>query len=116
VQAALDKGRDLPAWYLDEPQLNEGDDFLIQAFWLLLTEAPMTEGVGFIPWSKCVAYGERAGLTTDVIDKLFIPIMQQMNDVYAKWQLDALKKQRDRMMSEMKERQAKAGHKVRRRK
>lgn len=82
----------LPQWFLDDPAYVAGDEFYLRAFWDLSTERDMGMGLGPIPWSSIVAYGERAGLDdVDLVDA-FVRIIREMDVGWLKWQEAQAKK------------------------
>lgn len=99
MDAAERKGRPLPQWYLDEPELMPGDVFYLEAFRSLGTERQIGVAQGPIPDSKVIEYGRRAGLDQDVIDGLLVPVVREMDTEYLKWsteQSERESKQRSR--------------------
>lgn len=84
VEAAVEKGRPLPDWYLQEPVLQGADGFYLRAFWDLSSCRPSSFSVGPIPWNLIVQYAERYGLDEDIVES-FIYIMRAMDKVYLDW-------------------------------
>ena len=85
MDAAERKGRSLPQWYLEEPELLPGDVFYLEAFRSLGTERQIGVAQGPIPDSKIIDYGQRAGLDRDVIDGLLVPVIREMDTEYLEW-------------------------------
>lgn len=83
VQAAIKKGRALPAWYLDEPILEPGEDFYIKAFNDLNTCRPVGLSQGSIPWRDIHAYAVYNGLEEDIVEP-FIEIIRDMDSAFLK--------------------------------
>jgi hypothetical protein len=84
VTAAIEKGRELPSWYLDEPSIDEVDAFFLRAFWDLNTERGIGMGEGRIPWSKIVGYGLYFELRRDTIDTL-VHVVKSLDNTYLAW-------------------------------
>lgn len=93
VDAAIAKGRPLPDWYLDQPEIAPGDDFYLRAFNNLGTCRQIGMSVGPIPWDRCIDYAERAGLEPDLIDA-FVSVIRAMDAAYLDW-LDKQPKRKD---------------------
>lgn len=91
IEAAIEKGRPLPEWYLDEPELIPGDDFFLSAFHQLSTERQIGDVPGSIPWSKIVQYSDRRGLEPDV-SVLLEHVIMRMDSAYIQWFVDKQKK------------------------
>ena len=85
VEAAIRKGRSLPAWYLLWTEPLPGDDWFMGAFWDLSTERPIGMGSGPIPWSALLRYAAYAGLTPGTM-LLFRTVIHAMDREYLKWQ------------------------------
>ena len=57
VESAIAKGRPLPDWYLEAPDVTPGDDFYLDSFFRLHTCRPSTmDGMAPIPWDTIVNY------------------------------------------------------------
>lgn len=57
VEAAREKGRQLPEWYVNEPEQYPGDRFYMEAFYELHSCRSITmNGPGPIPWRDIVDY------------------------------------------------------------
>src|SRR5690606_30486884 len=84
IDAAAEKGRKLPEWYLNEPVLSPGEDFYLKAFRDLTTCRSYSVSLGPIPWRDILLYAEYSGLEEDVIEP-FIFIIRHMDDAYLKW-------------------------------
>ena len=48
IRQAIRKGRGLPAWYLECPEIPDGAQWIIKAYWELASERKQN---GSIPWS-----------------------------------------------------------------
>lgn len=81
VEAAERKGRPLPEWYQDEPQLWPGDEFYLRAFYELSTCRGVGMSAGPIPWNIAVMYAQYQGLDADSIQP-FIDIIRKLDAVY----------------------------------
>jgi hypothetical protein len=91
VQAAIDKGRALPDWYLAKPDLEPGEDAYLQAFWLLGTgRAVGSYTIGSIPWRDMVSYADRLGLSGSTHD-LFVRVISEMDAGYLAWKAEEMK-------------------------
>lgn len=102
IDTALAKGRDLPPWVHDEPELYRGDDFFLSAFFDLGTCRSLTEGgAGPIPWTAIVDYADRAGLVPDVAAG-FVRVIRSMDSVYLEWFGKKQKKMVDEQMKNSK--------------
>ena len=73
-----------PEWFLEQPEVLEGDAFYLKAFDRLSTCRPAGAGLGRIPWTASIQYAERAGLTLDMADA-FVSIIEAMDGVFLKW-------------------------------
>jgi len=74
----------LPQWYLEQPQLVEGDAFYIKAFWNLHTCRSFGMGLGPIPWDKIIAYCHYKGLDEELVEP-FVVIIRSMDAAYLDW-------------------------------
>jgi hypothetical protein len=63
--------------------------FYITAFYRLDTCRPPDGG---IPWDRIVMYGERAGLSEDMVDVL-VTVIYAMDVPYQKWRAEEARKQ-----------------------
>lgn len=82
----MERGIQLPAWFLDEPpQLPFSSEFLSH-FWILDTERyPAGSGLpGRIPESKIRARAFRFDWSEDMID-LFVKVMLSVDRAYITW-------------------------------
>jgi hypothetical protein len=85
VDAAISKGRELPDWYMDGPDLLPGDEFYLRAFGELSTCRYIGMSAGPIPWTAMVTYGKMVGLDTDAME-LFILVLRMMDSEYLEYQ------------------------------
>lgn len=84
VETAKKKGRPLPQWYLDEPDIDPINNFYLQAFYDLSTCRNIGQILGPIPWNIIVQYAEYSGLEIDMTD-LFIRVMRSLDLAYLEW-------------------------------
>ncbi len=84
IQAAIEKGRKLPDWYINEPVLYPGDVFFISAYFDLSDGNP-------IRWIDRVRYAERKGLEPDVVE-MFNHIIRELDHVHLSWNMKREKK------------------------
>jgi hypothetical protein len=77
----LDRGKPLPDWVLEEPQLEAFEDFYIRAFYCLITER---RGGVCIPHSEIVTFGERSGLNSAMIGTL-TTVIWTLETAYNTW-------------------------------
>jgi hypothetical protein len=81
IDQAILKKRELPAWYLDEPEIPEGTEFFLSAFRDLSTCRGMD---GPIPWTAAHLYAEFKGLDRDVAELLW-EVVQTLDGTERKW-------------------------------
>ena len=74
----MEKGRALPDWYLDGPDVLPGEEFYLKAFHRLSTCRLIGMSHGPIPWRDIVAYADRAGLNDRESDVL-VEVIQTMD-------------------------------------
>lgn len=85
MEAGIKKGRPLPEWVLEAPDLAEGDDFFLKAFWDLSTGRQVGMATGPIPWRDILQYASYSGLERDVADA-FVVIIRSMDAGFMEWQ------------------------------
>ncbi len=90
VDAAIEKGRELPQWYLDEPLSLPGDERFLDAFWYLTTERRWA--LGPIPASKTQQYAYDRGWSSDII-VLFCRMIRKLDEAYLQWAAKEAKKE-----------------------
>lgn len=67
----IERGRPLPDWYKDAPDMRPGDPFYLRAYDELCSERHFSDGtIGQIPWSKIVQYHQTYNLDDDLLDPL----------------------------------------------
>ncbi len=91
VESAKKKGRELPKWYLDEPEMDPVNNFYLQSFYDLSTCRSIGQVMGPIPWNIIVQYAEYSGLELDITD-LFIRVIRSLDLVYLNWCSEETKK------------------------
>lgn len=85
MESGIEKGRPLPQWVEEAPELAPGDEFYLTAFWDLSTCRDLGWGVGPIPWRDIILYADRAGLEEDTATA-FVAIIRHMDTAYLRWQ------------------------------
>jgi len=69
LRAGVLKGRELPPWFTDCPDLLPGEEFYLVSFWRLNTERQVSQGVlGRIPWSAAMDYAVKCGVAPDMLE------------------------------------------------
>jgi len=81
IEAAIEKGRELPSWYVNEPVVPPVDEFYLRAFYELITGR---NSDGRIPWRDIEDFAERRGLDEEVIPS-FKEIMRALEGTFAVW-------------------------------
>lgn len=84
MEGAIERGRPLPSWALDEPLRYPGDPFYHAAFWRLDSERQIGMAIGRIPHSKIEDHAFKKGLDLGMI-QAFVLILGMMDRVYLKW-------------------------------
>ena len=102
------KGRDLPDWFLDEPELLRGEDWYVKAFWACSTDRDFGQVLGTIPWSSVQRYGRSRGLTQAAIDALWV-VIHAMDEGYLDRMAKEHKKEVERQESRFEEGLEEAG-------
>lgn len=92
VEAAIRKGRELPDWAKDVPDLEFPETFFLDSFWYLHTERNYE--LATIPFSKIDEYGIKKGLD-DVIRKCFIDIIMMTDIAFINYTTEDSKKKRE---------------------
>lgn len=85
VDAAVEKGRELPDWYLDEPFIWPGDEIYIRSFWHLNT-CRLYAG-GLIPHEKVMEIAQEHEMGPNMTD-LFGHVLRMMDNAFIEWQND----------------------------
>ena len=83
VEAAERKGRSLPQWFLDQPEVPEGGetDFIFAAFEDLAT---CRNEAGSIPWSEARLYALHYGLDANAFAQFWL-IVKAMDAAERNW-------------------------------
>jgi hypothetical protein len=98
VESAIEKGRDLPDWYLEEPEIGPAEGFYMRAFWDLSTCRSTSFSVGPIPWTAIVQYGTWQGLDP-LNHAAFVRIIRDMDREYQEVLEAQAKRHRQRLQS-----------------
>lgn len=97
LQAATAKGRALPAWYLDEPEIDPGERMYLEAFWVLSScRARWGEMSGPIPWTAMKVYADHYALDADVSEGLFA-IVRVLDSEYMRIEAERIARERARV-------------------
>lgn len=92
VEAAIAKGRPIPEWALDKPELDPVDMFYINAFYDLNTcRQSNGQALGPIPWSDIYQYSLFSGLDNENT-RVFIRIIGVMDASFLKRMYEKVKK------------------------
>lgn len=94
VEAAIQKGRSLPEWYLAEPDVGDADPFFMQAFSDLSTMRQQGYSPGPIPWDKAMLWAAHKGLDESLTD-LFMTVIRVMDNAWLEWHSKQLEKSRE---------------------
>lgn len=89
----LQSGSPLPDWIENKPELEDGDDFYLEAFYQLGTERQLGFGEGPIPINAILSYSRHYGFG-DAQEKDFVEIIMLLDAAYLKEQ--AAKQQKER--------------------
>jgi hypothetical protein len=85
IESGIKKGRPPPDWYINAPELVEGDEIYLSAFWDLSTTRIMGDVIGPIPWTAINQYADVQEFDRQL--KLhFIQVIRQMDCEYLEWQ------------------------------
>ena len=90
IQSGLAKGRPLPQWYLDEPEVNPLDFWFIEAFWDLTSTRQLGEVPGPISWIVVQQWSDVHLLDPETASTLQ-RVIREMDNVYLDWTMKALK-------------------------
>ena len=94
VEAAIEKGRPLPDWAQNIPELLPGEDFYMKAFFDLSTCREVGNAIGPIPWNIIIEYAKHSGLDRDTTS-CFVQIIRQMDSEYLDIQQNEMKRQQE---------------------
>lgn len=86
MESGLEKGREAPDWFLDEPSLLTGDEFYIEEFWILDSGRQRIGGsIGPISVERIERRGEvRHEFDEDAL-VLYVCVMRALDDEYLTW-------------------------------
>lgn len=93
VDAAIAKGRELPEWYLDAPELPPGAEIFFEHFYDLTTCRSFSQGPGPIPWLAIAQYAEHWGYAGAARDVLF-RVIRDMDNAYLEWSNKEVERQK----------------------
>lgn len=97
MESAKAKGRKVPDWYSEKPEILPGDEFYFAEFWILDTLRQRSGGaIGPIPVPAVEERGEaRHGFSDDVLE-LYVAVVRAMDDGYIEWQAAEFKRETSR--------------------
>ena len=81
LDAASEKGRDFPEWYLNEPYLEGFDAFYLRAFSDLSTCRSSGMALGPIPWHRILQYADHKRLN-ETMTEAFVTIIRGMDTAF----------------------------------
>lgn len=94
IKAAEERGASIPEDLLpEEPELYDGDEFFLTAFWALSRSRAVGFGVGYIPWHLILEYGRVAKLKGQLL-RQFTEILMEMDNGFVKWHADKSERER----------------------
>lgn len=88
----LKKRPTLPDWYLDRPEITDGDEFYLTAFDRLSTTRQTGFDAGRIPWDKIVHYASIKQLDAQATD-MFVEVICAMDVGYLAYSQQARKEE-----------------------
>ena len=91
LDAASTKGRALPDWYIDEPELEGWDSFYMRSFDDLNTCRNSGFGLSPIAWTDILTYAVHKELDKD-LQEAFIQIIRQMDQSFMEYQTEKSEK------------------------
>lgn len=94
VESAIKKGRDLPEWYLDRPELPDDDPVVLWAYAAYADLATCRHPGGPIPWTAFALYAQAQALSYDAANALW-PVISHMDQVERAWRSKEGKPQND---------------------
>lgn len=86
------KGRPLPEWYVNEPQVPPAEEFYLRAFNELVTGR---NSDGRIPWRDIEDYADRCGLDAEVVPA-FRHIIRALERTFSLWLQEERERQQGR--------------------
>lgn len=90
IQSGKAKGRAIPQWYLDEPQIDDLDLWFMEAFWDLTTTRSFGQVPGPISWSSIQFWASVHLLDSKTTSTLHW-VIREMDNVYLDWMFKELK-------------------------
>lgn len=94
VDAALAKGRELPEWYINAPEIPEGAEIFFQHFYDLTTCRQFGDQPGPIPWLAIAQYADHHGYV-GAAKEIVIQVMRDMDNTYLEWTAKEIKRRQD---------------------
>lgn len=86
LRSGVLKGRELPPWFTDFPELLPGEEFYLVSFWRLNTERQVSQGVlGRIPYSRAIDFAVNSGVAPDMLEA-FWRIVSSLDAAYLELQ------------------------------
>lgn len=92
IESAKRKGRPLPDWYTEAPEISMLDSIYLDAFWFLHTTRAFGMDIGPIPWDKCLLYAQYLELDRDLTE-CFFRIIFALDAEFLKWHAQVMEKQ-----------------------
>jgi len=84
IEAALERGQEIPDVFREEPPLYPGEEFYLQAFNSLSKDRQIGMSIGPIPWSSVILYIDKKGLDPE-LHEVFEATIFAMDDAYIEW-------------------------------
>lgn len=84
VDAALAKGRELPEWFTNAPEIPEGAEIFFQHFYDLTTCRQYGDQPGPIPWLATAQYADHHGYVGSA-KEIVIQVIREMDNTYLEW-------------------------------
>ena len=91
IEAAEEKGRKLPDWCSEVPEIQPGEELYLKAFWILSSCRPTGFSLGLIPWTAIELYTSKLNLDED-IKELTIKVVMALDQFYVKDENERLEK------------------------
>lgn len=85
IESGIRKGRPLPDWYVDEPELIRGAEFFLKAFRHLNSCRSFGMSLGPIPWSEILLYAKHNELDFEATN-ILVNVISSMDSAYLNWQ------------------------------
>jgi hypothetical protein len=87
AENAIKKGREPPAWYVDEPEIEPVEQFYVDAFNELSSCRTFGMVPGPIPWRDIVQYASFHEIDEDMFPT-FLAVIRSMDAAYIRWVAD----------------------------